>query len=100
MDDLSGAQTLFGSAGSIVIAGLIQFFKPTWSGLVPPEWETRGIPFLTLLLSLMWQVIVANVMRDMGQQVSFTWWILAYLTILCALAANGFYSGIKAAVRG
>lgn len=100
MDDLSGVQTLFGSAGSIVIVGLIQFFKPTWSGLVPPEWETRGIPWLTLLLSAAWQIITANVMRDLGQQVTFTWWILVFLTILCTLSANGLYSGVKAAVRG
>jgi hypothetical protein len=100
MDDLSAAQMLLGSAGSVVIVGLIQYLKPIWAGLVVPEWENRGIPVLTLVLAAVWQIIIVNVLRSMTVQVTFNGWILLYLTILCALSASGLFSSTKTMVRG
>jgi hypothetical protein len=100
VDDLSAAQMLLGSAGSVVIVGLLQYLKPIWAGLVTSEWENRGIPILTFLLAAIWQVIVVNVLRSMSVNVTFNGWILVYLTIICALSASGLFSSSKAIVRG
>lgn len=100
MDDLSAAQMLLGTGGAVIIVGLVQYLKPIWTGLVLPEWESRSIPILTLLLSAVWQVVIVNVLSSMGTAVTFNGWILAFLTVVCALSAAGFYGNVKTAVRG
>lgn len=95
MDDLAQAQTLLGSVGAFVVALLMQFLRPVWSGIAPENWESRAIPIIVLVFSALWQVVVVNVLRDLGQPVTFTWWILVYLTIFCALSSAGLYSATK-----
>ncbi len=95
MDDFGVLQTLLGSGGAVVIVGLVQLVKTTVTGLVPEEWQGRAVPLLSLVLAAGWNVIVANALSSLGQAVTFNGWVLAYLTIVAGLAANGLYSSGK-----